>query len=132
MAGSYRMASCWPAQHMIQENVQLRKLPAAQLPQICNHDMCMSAAGKASAHQVKGCVTSCAAIAQVAMYEHLLADASIQRAEGGADEEEAVGPGKPALTAAQKRLKYLKIGAAAVGGGALLAVTGVLCCKIAD
>ena len=28
------------------------------------------------------------------------------------------------LTAAQKRMKYLKIGAAAVGGGALLAVTG--------
>ena len=28
------------------------------------------------------------------------------------------------LSAAQKRMKYLKIGAAAVGGGALLAVTG--------
>ena len=59
------------------------------------------------------------------MYERLLADASIQRAEGGANDEEAAGPGKPALTAAQKRLKYLKIGAAAVGGGALLAVTGM-------
>ena len=39
------------------------------------------------------------------------------------DEQEVEG--RPELTAAQKRLKYLKIGAAAVGGGALLAVTGV-------
>ena len=38
--------------------------------------------------------------------------------------EEQQPEGRPELTAAQKRLKYLKIGAAAVGGGALLAVTG--------
>ena len=75
-------------------------------------------------HQLNGSTNSHWDL-QVAMYERLLADASIQRAEGGANEGEAVGPGKPALTAAQKRLKYLKIGAAAVGGGALLAVTGI-------
>lgn len=34
------------------------------------------------------------------------------------------------LTAAQKRMKYLKIGAAAVGGGALLAVTGDVFCAL--
>ena len=59
------------------------------------------------------------------MYERLLADASIQRAEGGEAGAEPAGPGKPALTPTQQRMKYLKIGAAAVGGGALLAVTGM-------
>ena len=39
--------------------------------------------------------------------------------------EEAPPEARTELSAAQKRLKYLKIGAAAVGGGALLAVTGV-------
>ena len=57
----------------------------------------------------------------MATYEQLLADQSIQRAD--ADEgPEALG--KPALTAAQQRMRYLKIGGAAVAGGALLAVTG--------
>lgn len=43
------------------------------------------------------------------------------------DKESAEPEGKPELSAAQKRMKYLKIGAAAVGGGALLAVTGKPC-----
>ena len=58
---------------------------------------------------------------QMATYERLLADTSVQRAEA---DEQPQQLGKPALTPAQQRMRYLKIGGAAVAGGALLAVTG--------
>ena len=57
----------------------------------------------------------------MATYERLLADTSVQRAEA---DEQPQQLGKPALTPAQQRMRYLKIGGAAVAGGALLAVTG--------
>ena len=45
---------------------------------------------------------------------------------------EKKGEGKKQLTAAEKRMRALKIGAAAAGGGALLAITGessLPCCS---
>ena len=57
----------------------------------------------------------------MATYEQLLADTSIQRADA---DESPQALGKPALSPAQQRMRYLKIGGAAVAGGALLAVTG--------
>ncbi|KAK9789219.1 hypothetical protein WJX73_001120 [Symbiochloris irregularis] len=56
---------------------------------------------------------------RVATFECLFAESANQRTRDTPQE-------RTELSAAQKRMKYLKIGAAAVGGGALLAVTGGL------
>ena len=43
---------------------------------------------------------------------------------------ETKGDGKKQLTLKEKRMRALKIGAAAAGGGALLAITGTFICGV--